>query len=237
MSGLSGARWRRGVARIREIVAWGDPYPAPVPILCFALVSGAAARFFAGGLMEIGAAAGIGVIVGVLSLTARRRREYARVLEFVAGMVAALLAMLLGSWVALHVQTVVLGGVIFLVPGLTLTMAVTELATRNLVSGTARLMGALTILVSIGFGVAVGQKIGAMAGLAPIGAGRFACGMDDLARAGGGAAGAGRAVPGAVAGLVDHHAVVGGIVRGGRVWVRRCLGRSWASWRARCSWA
>ncbi len=50
---------------------------------------------------------------------------------------------------------------IVLVPGLTLTTAVAELATRNLASGTARLMGALTIFVSIGFGVAIGQKSGA----------------------------------------------------------------------------
>lgn len=156
---------REGVSRVREVVAWRDPYRAIVPIVAFALVSGSAARFFAGGLREVGAAAAIGVVVGILSLMARRRREYARVLEFVAGMVAAILAMLIGSIAPLHVPTVVLGGVVFLVPGLTLTMAVTELATRNLVSGTARLMGALTILVSIGFGVAIGQRIGSLAGL------------------------------------------------------------------------
>ena len=52
-----------------------------------------------------------------------------------------------------------LAGLIVLIPGLTLTLAVTELATRNLVAGTARLMGALATFVSIGFGVAVGQHL------------------------------------------------------------------------------
>lgn len=160
-----------GVARIRQIVEAPDRFAAAIPILCFAIVSGSAARFFGGGLQEIGAAATIGVLVGILCDLARRKREYARVLEFVAGMLAALVAMGIGSVTSLNVQTVALGGVIFLVPGLTLTMAVTELSTRNLVAGTARLVGALTILVSIGFGVAIGRRIGELAGLAPTGTG------------------------------------------------------------------
>jgi uncharacterized membrane protein YjjB (DUF3815 family) len=49
--------------------------------------------------------------------------------------------------------------VIVLVPGLTLTTAVTELATRDLVSGTARLMGAGLIFLEIAFGVALGWQV------------------------------------------------------------------------------
>lgn len=154
-----------GVVRIRQIVHAADRFRALVPIVCFAIVSGAAARFFGGGLAEVGVAGMIGLIVGVLCDLARRRREYGRVLEFTAGMVAALIAMGVGSLTPLNVQIVALGGVIFLVPGLTLTMAVTELSTRNLVAGTARLVGALTILVSIGFGVAIGRRLGELAGL------------------------------------------------------------------------
>lgn len=162
---------QEGIAQIRRIVTSADPYPAIVPIACFAVVSGSAARFFNGGLSEVAAAAALGVLVGVLSGLARRNREYARVLEFVAGMVVAFLAMVIGSMTPLSVQTVTLGGIIFLVPGLTLTMAVTELSTRNLVSGTARLVGALTILVSIGFGVAIGQRIGELTGFEAMGQG------------------------------------------------------------------
>ena len=47
-----------------------------------------------------------------------------------------------------------------LVPGFTLTVAMTELATRNLVSGTARLAGAAGTFLAIGFGVALGTHIG-----------------------------------------------------------------------------
>lgn len=157
---------REGIDRIREINQRADRYPGIVPIACFAVVSGSAARLIGGGLGDVLAAGVIGLVVGVLCDLARRRREYARVLEFSTGLVAALLGMLLGSaFGEVSSLTAALAGVIYLLPGLTLTMAVTELSTRNWVAGTARLVGAMTILVMIGFGVAMGQRIGELIGL------------------------------------------------------------------------
>jgi uncharacterized membrane protein YjjB (DUF3815 family) len=46
-----------------------------------------------------------------------------------------------------------------LVPGLTLTTAMTEISTRHLVSGTARLTGAFVLFLTIGFGVALGGRV------------------------------------------------------------------------------
>src|SRR5262249_52841769 len=45
-------------------------------------------------------------------------------------------------------------------PGLTVTTAISELATQHLASGTARMMSALIIFLTIGFGLAVGLKLG-----------------------------------------------------------------------------
>jgi uncharacterized membrane protein YjjB (DUF3815 family) len=52
---------------------------------------------------------------------------------------------------------------IVLVPGLTLTVAMTELATRNLVSGAARLSGAVLMFMTIGVGFALGNRLGVLA--------------------------------------------------------------------------
>jgi len=52
-----------------------------------------------------------------------------------------------------------LAGLIVLVPGLTLTTGIRELATRNLISGTASLMGAGLVFFELGFGVALGSQI------------------------------------------------------------------------------
>jgi len=52
-----------------------------------------------------------------------------------------------------------LGGMIVLLPGLPLTTAMTELSSRHLAAGTARLSGAMMVFLSIGFGVALGGTI------------------------------------------------------------------------------
>jgi uncharacterized membrane protein YjjB (DUF3815 family) len=52
-----------------------------------------------------------------------------------------------------------LSGVVGLLPGFTLTVAVTELATRHLASGTARATAAATTLLQMAVGVALGGKI------------------------------------------------------------------------------
>ena len=54
---------------------------------------------------------------------------------------------------------VTLSGIIVLIPGLTLTIAMNELAHRHLVSGTARLTGALITFLQIGLGGATGWAI------------------------------------------------------------------------------
>ena len=64
-----------------------------------------------------------------------------------------------------------LAGLIIVIPGFSLTIAMAELAARHLVSGTARLAGAFTVFLAITFGVAVGrQLVKALVGLPPPGA-------------------------------------------------------------------
>jgi uncharacterized membrane protein YjjB (DUF3815 family) len=63
----------------------------------------------------------------------------------------------------------ILSGLIIVIPGFSLTIAMAELAARHLVSGTARLAGAFTVFLAITFGVAVGRQIVAAAvGLPPL---------------------------------------------------------------------
>jgi uncharacterized membrane protein YjjB (DUF3815 family) len=55
-----------------------------------------------------------------------------------------------------------LAGLIVLMPGLLLTTAITELATRHLASGTLRMGSAFMTLLGIVFGVALGTRVGVM---------------------------------------------------------------------------
>jgi uncharacterized membrane protein YjjB (DUF3815 family) len=62
------------------------------------------------------------------------------------------------------VSIATLAGLIVLVPGLTLTTAITELATSHLTAGTTRMAGAFMTFIAIGFGVALGYRIAGLLG-------------------------------------------------------------------------
>jgi uncharacterized membrane protein YjjB (DUF3815 family) len=90
--------------------------------------------------------------------------------EAVSALVATTLATAFAHFVApISVQTVIVAALIVLMPGLMLTTAMTELATQQLSSGTARLGGALTVLLKLTFGsVAASQVMLAIGWVAPV---------------------------------------------------------------------
>ncbi len=150
----------KGTRLVKRVVFRKNLYPAWLHIIAFAVAATGVARFFGGGWNELMAAAMTGLGVGSLAHLANRKRNAARLLEFAAGAAAAVLASLATVVVGpVSIQLVTIAGLIVLMPGMTITTAMAELATRNLVSGTARMVGAITILLSIGFGVAVGRRL------------------------------------------------------------------------------
>lgn len=153
--------WPRDAGlHLEEILARPARSGALVVLLAFAGASGAAARLLSGGLPEVLAAALVGLLTGGLSLWAETARPLARVFAPVAAVVAALAAAIAAHVAGpLSVSLTTLAGLIVLVPGLTLTVAMNELATRHIVSGTARLTGAITLLLLIALGVAAGGRI------------------------------------------------------------------------------
>jgi uncharacterized membrane protein YjjP (DUF1212 family) len=150
----------KGSGMIDEILASPSRYGKTILVIAFGLASAAASRFLAGGLKEIGASALIGLIIGFLSLLAEKRPALAKVFGFVAAGVASALAESLTFVIGPYaVSNATLAGLIVLMPGLTLTIALIELSTRHLSSGTSRIHGAFVIFLGIGFGVAVGREI------------------------------------------------------------------------------
>lgn len=153
--------------RVDQILEQRSRYPRWLQVISFGLASGGAALFLGGGVLEVVPAIAIGWIIGLLAQLGQRSRGVRAIFEPVAACLAAFLAAgaahLFG---ALSIYTATLAGLIVLLPGFTLTVALTELATRHLVSGTARLAGAGTLFLTIAFGVAVGNR-GALAIFGP----------------------------------------------------------------------
>lgn len=153
-----------GTAAITRITSAPAPYGPGLTTLGYGVVSGAATQFLGGGGREVAVAAVLGLGVGILALVTRGRPRLGRVFEPVAAVLVSAGALgLAGLAGPLSVLIATLGGLIVLLPGLTLTVAMSELATRNLASGTARISGAFMTFLAIAFGVALGNRIGAAA--------------------------------------------------------------------------
>jgi uncharacterized membrane protein YjjP (DUF1212 family) len=149
-----------GVAQIRALAARRRRYPWPIIVLAFGFLSASTAVFLAGGWPELACAGLIGLMVGALSLAVRRTIAGSRVFAFVAAFAAAAVAHgALAAGVPLSLRITVLAGIIALLPGYTLTVAMTEVATRNLVSGTARLTAAAVTFLQLIFGIALAEIV------------------------------------------------------------------------------
>jgi uncharacterized membrane protein YjjP (DUF1212 family) len=149
-----------GSARLAAIDRALPRYRALVVILAMALSSSAASRFLGGGVKELPVAAIIGLVIGLLSVVAARVKAVGRMFEFLAAVVASALAGAAAHIVGpMSVYLATLAGIIILIPGFTLTVALTELSNKHLVAGTARLFGAITTFIVIAVGVAIGSTL------------------------------------------------------------------------------
>lgn len=150
-----------GLQILEKIIVTPPQYGSILTALCFGIASSTTARFLGGGWREILCATVIGVILGLISLIAARNKTFSRIFTPIAAIIAAALSVLaLNIFHPLSYYITTLAGLIVLVPGFSLTGAITELATRNLISGTTKLTGALLTFLEIGFGVALGSQIG-----------------------------------------------------------------------------
>lgn len=151
----------QAMARLDQIESAPSRYPRWLTAACFGIAAAGAARFFGGGAREVVVAGVIGLLTALLGALARRMPATERLYEPLAALVAALVAGAAAAAVGgISPFIASVAGLIVLLPGLSLTTALTELATRNLVSGTARLAGVTMTFLGIGGGLALGAAIG-----------------------------------------------------------------------------
>ena len=148
-----------GLEHLDRILEGGPRYGTVATILAYAVASAASARLLGGGLRTMGVAALAGAVVGAITLASRPRPSLGRLLVPLAAFVAAALVAALGHVLpSFSGNTATLAGLIVLLPGLTLTLAMSELSTGHVISGTARLTAALIVFVGLAFGVAIGNQ-------------------------------------------------------------------------------
>jgi uncharacterized membrane protein YjjP (DUF1212 family) len=150
----------KGSQQIDRILSEPPRYGHFVMTIAYGVASACASRFLGGGLKEIAISALIGLTIGLLLLAVQGHQSLGRVFEPLAALTASLLAVSLSFVFGPYaVSNSMLAGLIVLMPGLNLTVAMIELSTQHLSSGTARLSKAFVVFLAIGFGVALGDSI------------------------------------------------------------------------------
>ncbi len=149
-----------GMRRLEAIIAGQPRFNRGLSTLVHGVTAGALAVFFGGSLHDVALAGGIGLTLGLLAQYLKRSTDQARVLELLGAAFAAFAADVLSTWSErISPSIVTLAALVVFLPGLSLTVAMTELATRHLIAGTARLMSAVIVLLELVVGVALGERI------------------------------------------------------------------------------
>ena len=137
-------------------------------ILVFGLAAASIATMWRLPWLDIATAGVAGLLIGLLDYASRGFPQMREAGDALAGMIAAAVTTLVAAFVApLNLNTVIISALIVLVPGMSLTNAVNELASQHLVAGTSRFAGAMATLMKLTVGGAVALGIANFAGIEP----------------------------------------------------------------------
>ncbi|WP_286233112.1 threonine/serine ThrE exporter family protein [Thalassotalea sediminis] len=149
------------IDRLDEIVNKPNPYGKVLTFFAFGASSGAFAMLMHTSWNDVFWSTILGLVACLFIFWAERSRRVTEMLEPIAALTCALLASLITNYdPSINAPLVILSAVIAFIPGLALTLGLSELAARNLISGTARVMDALMVLFKLYFGAVLGMAIG-----------------------------------------------------------------------------
>ena len=159
-----------GLEALRAMDKPSPGWGRPLRVLCYGLASASVTGLLPRtGWWDMATAALLGCFIGVLGQLSERRQNLQQAQDAIAAMVATFIATAVASfWAPLSLQNVIVASLIVLMPGLTLTTAVSELAARQLASGTARFADAMTTLMKLTFGAVAAAELAALLGWSPL---------------------------------------------------------------------
>ncbi len=148
-------------AGLNAIETAGPPYPVWLTLLAFILSGCAFSMLMRGSWQDVVWAGALSALVYGFIVWSSRSQRIATMLEpLVATAVAVAAVGVTQLDSSVNQPLVVLSSLIVFVPGLSLAMGFRELAARELISGTARIMDSLMVLFKLYFGTVLGLAIG-----------------------------------------------------------------------------
>ncbi|PNS09239.1 threonine/serine ThrE exporter family protein [Solilutibacter silvestris] len=147
---------KKGYEELRALDARRKPQRFWTMVASFGLISLAIAAVLRLPWLDIATAGVAGMLIGGWMNYTNRRSALKESSEAMAGILAALVAILVAAYVGpLNLNTVIIASLVVLLPGMAFTNAINELTSQHLVSGTARFAGALTLILKLTIGVMI----------------------------------------------------------------------------------
>ncbi|HMM66023.1 MAG TPA: threonine/serine exporter family protein [Dokdonella sp.] len=158
-----------GRRRLREVGSRRPSLTSQIlTLVAYAVAPACVAAILLTGWAGVATASIIGFVTGVTALSARKRPNIAAAFEAISALLATIIATVVAVYfVPIQVRSVVVASLIILLPGMSLTAAVRELSSQDLVSGTARMAGAMAVLLKLAFGTVAATQVCALFGLVP----------------------------------------------------------------------
>jgi uncharacterized membrane protein YjjP (DUF1212 family) len=146
-----------GIQRTLDVLSSDVQYNNFQSTLGCSLVAMSICIFLNGTWTDAIASIFIGLFVGFFAESVKEERIDS-VSDGINSFLVTIFTIGIGFYYPINTNIVILSSLITLVPGLSVTMAVGELASQNLTSGTARLLGASMIMLKISFGIYIGNE-------------------------------------------------------------------------------
>jgi len=147
--------------RLKAIKKQAPIFKLWMKLIAFSVASACCSvLFFSGGWIDFGVAGFIGCLTGLILQLGRIKKRFQRVTSFGAAVISGFVSYAISSQVQQFCPfATALSGVVWLLPGLSISTAVTELAAHSVIAGTGRFFGAIVNAMQLGFGLAVGSSL------------------------------------------------------------------------------
>ena len=155
---------RRALRRLQRTLAQPPRWGTLPTIGAFGVTSATSGVLFGGTLEEAVISGLLGLLVGLVLVSSGRSAHVSRLFPMAAAALVAFGAHAAATLLPARPEILVLSGLIVLLPGFSLTVALSELAAGHLASGTARAMGAGMSLLQLTVGTALGFALGSHLG-------------------------------------------------------------------------
>jgi uncharacterized membrane protein YjjP (DUF1212 family) len=149
-----------GVEQLERVAVAPWNYSLRANAFSWALIGGSFAALLSANPQDCIAATALSLVLFLIHHLGSRHATWNPVITIIAPFVSGLLASALAALgIGINVPFVILSSIIIYIPGLALTVALTEISARHLISGSSRLVDATMLLLKLFFGAISGIAV------------------------------------------------------------------------------